>query len=99
MPREGEPPVSQEWWSQRLRIGIAPTTEDTTYVFLSAAEADAHASAVPIDADYWSFAFPGLPRRFFDRVEAAGGVRHLYPLVRCRSWATGRLAGLAAARR
>lgn len=90
--RRGEPPISQEWWSGRLRVGIAPTTDEITYVFLSAPEADARASAVPIDPGYWSEAFPGLPRSFFDRVHAAGGIRHLYPLVLCKSWVKGRLA-------
>jgi 2-polyprenyl-6-methoxyphenol hydroxylase-like FAD-dependent oxidoreductase len=90
--REGEPFISQEYWSGRLRIGIAPASETVTYAFLSCPETDARASAVPIDADYWARAFPGLPRGFFDRIEAAGGVRHLYPVVRCRGWSAGRLA-------
>lgn len=92
MARDGEPETSQEWWSGRLRIGIAPTTEDITYVFLSAPQGDARASAVPIDPIYWSDAFPGLPQSFFDRVHAAGGIRHPYPLVVSKSWAKGRLA-------
>lgn len=90
--REDEPDVSQEWWSGRLRVGIAPTTKEITYAFLSSPETDARASAVPIDADYWSAAFPGLPRRFFDRLHSAGGIRHAYPLVVSTSWAKGRLA-------
>ena len=92
MPREGEHAVSQEWWSGRLRVGIAPTTAEILYVFLSAPETDARASTVPIDPVYWSKAFPGLPRSFFDRVHAGGGIRHPYPLVVSRSWAKGRLA-------
>ncbi len=93
MPREDEPlSLSQEWWSGPFRIGIAPTTEEITYVFLSAPETDARAYAVPIDAEYWSRAFPGLARPFFDRVHAAGGIRHPYPLVVSTSWVKGRLA-------
>jgi 2-polyprenyl-6-methoxyphenol hydroxylase-like FAD-dependent oxidoreductase len=92
MPREDEPNVSQEWWSGRLRIGIAPTTDDITYVFLSAPQSDARAVSVPIDAAYWATAFPGLPRRFFDRVHAGDGIRHPYPLVISKSWAKGTLA-------
>jgi 2-methyl-3-hydroxypyridine 5-carboxylic acid dioxygenase len=91
-PREDEPEIAREYWSGKLRMGVAPATKDITYVYLSCPEEDAHASGVPIDAEYWSYRFPGVPRRFFDRVEAGGGVRHLYPLVRCKSWATGRVA-------
>lgn len=92
LPRDGEPNVFREYWSGRLRIGIAPTTEEINYTFLSAPQADARASAVPIDAIYWSDAFPGLPRSFFDRLHAAGGIRHSYPLVKSKGWAKGRLA-------
>jgi 2-polyprenyl-6-methoxyphenol hydroxylase-like FAD-dependent oxidoreductase len=92
MPREDEPEAAREYWSGKLRMGVAPTTAALTYVYLSCPEEDAHASGVPIDAEYWSSRFPGVPLRFFERVEAGGGVRHLYPLVRCSSWVRGRVA-------
>lgn len=92
LPRQGEPDVFQEYWSGSLRVGIAPTTTEINYAFLSAPETDARASQVPIDAVYWSDRFPGLPREFFDRLHAAGGIRHSYPRVVSKSWAKGRLA-------
>jgi 2-polyprenyl-6-methoxyphenol hydroxylase-like FAD-dependent oxidoreductase len=91
-PREDDPDIVREYWSGKLRMGVAPTTAGITYAYLSCPEADAHASGVPIDSEYWSYRFPGVPRRFFERIEAGGGVRHLYPLVRCRSWVAGRVA-------
>jgi 2-polyprenyl-6-methoxyphenol hydroxylase-like FAD-dependent oxidoreductase len=92
MPREGEPDIFQEFWSGPLRVGIAPTTTDITYAFLSAPETDARAAAVPIDPVYWSDKFPGVPRAFFDRLHSAGGIRHAYPLVVSNSWVKGRIA-------
>ena len=92
MLREGEPDIFQEFWSGPLRVGIAPTTTDITYAFLSAPESDARASVVPIDPVYWSDKFPGVPRAFFDRLHAAGGIRHAYPLVVSKSWTKGRIA-------
>jgi 2-polyprenyl-6-methoxyphenol hydroxylase-like FAD-dependent oxidoreductase len=92
LPREDEPDIFQEFWSGRLRVGIAPTTTDINYAFLSAPETDARASAVPIDPVYWSDKFPGVPRAFFDRLHSAGGIRHAYPLVKSKSWVKGRIA-------
>jgi 2-methyl-3-hydroxypyridine 5-carboxylic acid dioxygenase len=91
-PREDEPDVAREYWSGKLRIGIAPTTRDISYTYLSCPEEDAHASGVPIDPEYWSYRFPGIPRPFLDRVAAGTAVRHLYPMVRCTSWVSGRVA-------
>jgi 2-polyprenyl-6-methoxyphenol hydroxylase-like FAD-dependent oxidoreductase len=92
MPREDEEPARLEYWSGKLRIGVAPTSDDLTYVYLNSPNADAAAARTPIDVDLWASRFPGLPRRFFERVHAAGGVRHEYPLVFCRSWVGGRVA-------
>jgi 2-polyprenyl-6-methoxyphenol hydroxylase-like FAD-dependent oxidoreductase len=92
MPSEDEPLIWQEWWSGKLRIGIAPPNRELTYVFMNSPESDTRASSLPISADYWSAAFPGLKRRFFDRLEASEAVRHRYPLVYCHSWVAGRVA-------
>lgn len=92
IPREDEEAMRLEYWSGSLRIGVAPANDTLTYVYLSAPESDPDAIRVPIDADYWASRFPGLPRRFFDRIQKAGGVRHRYPLVYCHSYSRGRVA-------
>ncbi len=92
MPAEGEPLIWQEWWSGKLRIGIAPPNRELTYVFMNSPEADTQAKSLPVAAEYWSQAFPGLPRRFFDRLAGSEAVRHRYPLVYCHSWVSGRVA-------
>ena len=92
MPREGEEAVRLEHWSGKLRIGVAPTSDALTYVYLNSPNADTAASRVPIDADYWSSRFPAVGQRFFERVHAAGGVRHEYPIVYCSAWTSGHVA-------
>jgi 2-polyprenyl-6-methoxyphenol hydroxylase-like FAD-dependent oxidoreductase len=91
-PRVDEEEMRLEYWSNKLRIGVAPTTDELSYAYLNAPDSEARAAQVPIDVDEWSARFPVLPRSFFQRIHDAGGVRHRYPLVYCSTWAAGRVA-------
>jgi 2-polyprenyl-6-methoxyphenol hydroxylase-like FAD-dependent oxidoreductase len=93
-PRGDEEEMRLEFWSHKLRIGIAPTTEALTYAYLNAPDHEARATDVPIDVDFWAGRFPAVPRSMFERMHEAGGVRHRYPLVHCTSWVAGRVAVL-----
>jgi 2-polyprenyl-6-methoxyphenol hydroxylase-like FAD-dependent oxidoreductase len=85
--------VFLELWSGHMRIGICPVSDDRTYVYFGAKEADARASAFrPVDAAYWGERFPGLPQEFVDRLDQGDAIRHAYPYVRCDQWSKGAVA-------
>lgn len=85
--------MTREFWSGRLRVGVAPCTATETYSYLAAPLVDKSGARAPIDADYWADRFPALRREgFFDRADIAGGVHHPYPFVGIKSWSAGRVA-------
>jgi 2-polyprenyl-6-methoxyphenol hydroxylase-like FAD-dependent oxidoreductase len=90
-PRGDEEEMRLEYWSHKLRMGIAPTTEALTYGYLNAPDHEARATEVPIDVDFWAARFPAVRRSLFERMHEAGGIRHRYPLVHCSTWTAGRV--------
>jgi 2-polyprenyl-6-methoxyphenol hydroxylase-like FAD-dependent oxidoreductase len=91
IPRTETEPVSTEHWSRRLRVGVTPCSPDSTYVFLIAPANDHHASAVPVDVEYWLRHFPYLAD-VFERVPGEQAVHHPHALVLCPRWVRGRVA-------
>lgn len=86
-----EPPFSTEHWSGNLRVGIAPCSEDYTYMFIIGPEKDRRATRVPLDKAYWKRHFPHLAQ-YFDAVTPELSVHHRHEVVHCDSWVKGRVA-------
>jgi 2-polyprenyl-6-methoxyphenol hydroxylase-like FAD-dependent oxidoreductase len=85
--------MTREFWSGRLRVGVAPCTPTEVYSYLAAPLDDTQGAHAPIDAQYWAANFPYLASEgFFDRADVAGGVHHPYPLVGPERWSKGRIA-------
>ncbi len=85
--------MTREFWSGRLRVGVAPCTATEVYSYLAAPLDDIYGAHAPIDANYWAERFPELKRQgFFERADVAGGVHHPYPFVGATNWVKGRVA-------
>jgi len=82
---------SVEHWSGRLRVLTTPCSATYTYVALMGPESDNRASAVPIDKERWSNAFPGLSD-IVERIGAKGEVHHTNVRTETRGWVSGRVA-------
>ncbi|MFC5337004.1 FAD-dependent oxidoreductase [Leucobacter denitrificans] len=86
-----EAPFSTEHWSGQLRVGIAPCSEEYTYLFIIGPEKDRRATRVPLDKSYWKRNFPHLAQ-YFDAVVPEMSVHHRHEVVYCDSWVKGRVA-------
>jgi 2-polyprenyl-6-methoxyphenol hydroxylase-like FAD-dependent oxidoreductase len=85
--------ITREFWSGRLRVGVAPCTTTEVYSYLSAPLDDRQGAYAPINAAYWAAHFPRLKEQgFFDRADVARGVHHPYPFVGTRAWSKGKVA-------
>ena len=84
-------PVTTEHWSGRYRIGIMPCGDDLSFVFQVCPEWDKSASALPIDLEIWSMAFPRLGREI-DLLSQTRAFQHNFAIVRCPRWQKGRVA-------
>ena len=85
--------MTREFWSGRLRVGVAPCTATEVYSYLAAPLDDSQGAHAPIDARYWASHFPALNAQgFFDRADIAGGVHHPYPFVGIETWSKGKIA-------
>lgn len=92
VPRDpNEPDVSTEHWSGNLRVGIAPCSQDQTYMFIIGPEKDRRATRVPLDMNYWIRSFPHL-EHYFRQVTVENSVHHRHSVVRCDSWVKGNVA-------
>lgn len=92
VPRHpNELPYSTEHWSGQLRVGIAPCSEDQTYMFIIGPEKDRRATRVPLDKLYWKRHFPHLAN-YFDAVTPELSVHHRHDVVHCDTWVKGRVA-------
>ena len=90
IPRREEP-YSTEYWSGHIRVGIAPCSEDQSYVFLIGPERDPRAVRLPVDRGYWARALPHIAD-VFERISDDTGVHHAHPYVSCHHWTAGRVA-------
>lgn len=92
VPRDPqEAPMSTEHWSGQCRVGVAPASEDYTYMFIIGPERDRRATRVPLDVSYWSRLFPHL-RHYFELVTPELSVHHRHSVVHCESWHKGSVA-------
>ncbi len=91
VPRVGEEPVSTEYWSGRKRVGIAPCSDELTYVFMIGPEGDERGVSLPVDVEHWSASFPQLAH-VFERIAPGAGAHHAHTSVLCHSWVKGRAA-------
>lgn len=86
VPRDPkEPDVSTEHWSGNLRVGVAPCSQDQTYMFIIGPEKDRRATRVPLDMNYWIRNFPHL-EHYFRQVTVDNSVHHRHSVVHCDSW-------------
>lgn len=90
IPRREEP-LSTEYWAGNRRVGVAPCSADTSYVFMIGPERDPRAIRVPVDRDYWTGVLPHLAD-VFERITDDVGVHHPHAYVVCRAWTVGRVA-------
>jgi 2-polyprenyl-6-methoxyphenol hydroxylase-like FAD-dependent oxidoreductase len=90
IPRQEEP-LSTEYWAGDRRVGVAPCSADSTYVFIIAPEKDHRAVRVPVDRAYWKTVLPHLAG-VLDQITSDIGVHHAHTYVTCRAWAAGRVA-------
>lgn len=92
VPRDpNEPDVSTEYWSGNLRVGIAPCSQDHTYMFIIGPEKDHRATHVPLDMNYWTRNFPHL-EHYFRQVTVENSIHHRHSVVHCDSWVKGNVA-------
>ena len=84
--------ILEEWWGPANRVGILPVGPNTTYVYMSARESDKRATALPIDAGYWSNLFPGIDPVIFEKLAVAEAHHDRYPYVKPKSWSAGNVA-------
>lgn len=89
--REETDNVSTEYWAGPMRLGVAPCSDDLTYLFLIGPEKDARATAIPVDRDYWAARLPHLAD-VISRITDDTGVHHAHAYVTCTSWTSGRVA-------
>jgi 2-polyprenyl-6-methoxyphenol hydroxylase-like FAD-dependent oxidoreductase len=87
------PDIVREFWSGRLRVGVAPCTRTDAFAYFIAPLADERGRKIPLDIAYWSEHFPKLASEgLFERAQSAESVHHPYPFVNARSWVSGRVA-------
>jgi 2-polyprenyl-6-methoxyphenol hydroxylase-like FAD-dependent oxidoreductase len=91
IPREETDNVSTEYWAGSRRVGIAPCSADTSYVFMIGPEKDRRATRVPVDREYWTAALPHLVG-VFERISDDSGIHHAHAYVSCKAWTSGRVA-------
>lgn len=91
IPREEADNVSTEYWAGSRRVGIAPCSAATSYVFMIGPEKDRRATGIPVDRDYWTAALPHLAS-VFRRISEGAGVHHAHTYVSCKAWTSGRVA-------
>ncbi|MER7796177.1 FAD-dependent monooxygenase [Microbacterium sp. NPDC096154] len=86
-----ELPHSTEHWSGQLRVGIAPASDEYTYMFIIGPEKERRATRVPLDKSYWKRHFPHLAE-YFDAVTPELSIHHRHSVVHCDTWVKGRVA-------
>lgn len=92
VPRqENEGPFSTEHWSGQLRVGIAPCSDDFTYMFIIGPERESRATRVPLDTSYWTRHFPHL-EEYFAAVTPELSIHHRHHVVHCDTWVKGNVA-------
>jgi 2-polyprenyl-6-methoxyphenol hydroxylase-like FAD-dependent oxidoreductase len=85
--------IVREFWSGRLRVGVAPCTPTDAFSYLIAPLRDERGKRTPVDTGYWAVRFPKLASEgLFERAKDAESVHHAYPLVSTKSWFSGRVA-------
>lgn len=84
-------PYTTMWWSGRRRIGVAPTGEELTYIYMVCHETDLQASALPVDIAAWSESFPMLADKL-PLLEGVPAIQNHYRIVTCNAWSSGRVA-------
>jgi 2-polyprenyl-6-methoxyphenol hydroxylase-like FAD-dependent oxidoreductase len=90
IPRQEEP-LSTEYWAGSRRVGVAPCSADSSYVFIIGPEKDPRTVGIPVDRDYWTSIMPNLAG-VFERITDDVGVHHAHAYVTCRTWTVGRVA-------
>ncbi|TJY66173.1 hypothetical protein E4J89_17495 [Arthrobacter sp. CAU 1506] len=92
VPRfDNEGLFSTEHWSGQLRVGIAPCSDEYTYMFIIGPERERRATRVPLDTAYWSRHFPHLAE-YFEAVTPELSVHHRHHFVHCDTWVKGNVA-------
>lgn len=89
--RDDEGLFSTEHWSGQLRVGVAPCSDDYTYMFIIGPERENRATRIPLDKAYWSRHFPHLAE-YFDAVTPELSVHHRHHVVHCDTWVKGNVA-------
>ncbi|RNB89513.1 FAD-dependent monooxygenase [Brevibacillus fluminis] len=82
--------IAREHWSGYRRIGIAPSTDQFRYVYLTAPSTDVEGLSDPINKEEWISSFPHL-ESVIERIDQARLDRHFY-YIYLHAWSIGRVA-------
>ncbi|MFJ7728506.1 FAD-dependent oxidoreductase [Neobacillus sp. NPDC097160] len=82
--------VAEEHWNAYRRIGIAPSTEQYRYIYLTGMTADKEALSEPFNKDAWLSSFPHL-ESVLERIDQCRLDKNFY-YIYLNSWKKGRVA-------
>lgn len=84
-------PVTTEYWSGHRRIGITPSGDGHSYVYVVMPRSDAAATTLPLDVEEWCRSHPVL-RTEFEILSRVESTQYPYSYVSCPRWSKGRVA-------
>ncbi|MFC3340597.1 FAD-dependent oxidoreductase [Paracandidimonas soli] len=85
-------PKTVEHWSGNRRIGVTPSGDGQTYVYMVAPESDRAARVMPLDVEDWSRRFPLLAGLMRELGAVPDATQFNYGIVHCEHWSRGRVA-------
>lgn len=82
--------IAAEHWSGYRRIGIAPSTDELRYIYLTAPSTDEEGLSDPINKEAWLSSFPHL-ESVIERIDTSRLDRH-FLYIYASTWAVNRAA-------
>lgn len=82
--------IAEEHWNDYRRIGIAPSTDEYRYVYLTGMTEDEEAFSHPFNKEVWLNSFPHL-ESVINRIDGARLDKNFY-YIYLNSWKEGRVA-------
>jgi len=82
--------IAMEYWNGIRRIGIAPSTDQYRYVYLTSPSTDTDGLSDPINKDAWLSSFPHL-ESVIERIDYSRLDQHFY-YIYMKTWSSGKVA-------
>ncbi|WP_408011110.1 FAD-dependent monooxygenase [Pseudalkalibacillus sp. A8] len=82
--------IAMEYWSGYRRIGIAPSTDQFRYIYLTTRSEDKEGLSDPINKEAWLSSFPHL-ESVIKRINFSRADQHFH-YIYLKSWSAGRTA-------